>query len=406
VAFLPTKRTAVPKQGPISNELSADAEALFKEARQRERRRRLSGLAAVLTTCVVGFLVYELGFSGQAKTALSSTLLPAVDRAAFSNEGDLAFISEGRLWVLDGASDALTAVTRPSQQASSPAFSPDGRWLLYGVSTSSAVGASQAWLARSDGRSPRLVATGFDASGWLPDGRLIAGGRIWRVASNGALTRVGLAPSGLAAVSADGRLFVFFSRTLHVSPPKSSTGFDRLEVATSLNGKRTTWFQAPISFTSQSGLQGTFFVDAIALPAHEGILVRFASYCCDYADGVNMYEIRAPGAQPKNLGVTVGDTVSVGANATFAFTQGGNRYAWLTKAVETCSATIERCTRVRAPAHMLSLDPAYPPNGHELAFVEAASSQEANIGQAAVNRCKRDHDEWDDRNHLNADGSR
>jgi hypothetical protein len=220
-----------------------------------------------------------------------------------------------------------------------------------------------------------------------------AGGRLWRISSSGVLTRVGSAPSGLAAMSADGHLFVFFSRTLHVAPPRSSTGFDRLEVATSLNGKRTTWFQARVSFTPQSGLQGPFFVDAIALPDHEGILVRFAPYCCDYADGVNLYEIRAPGAQPKNLGVTLGDTVSVGPTGTFAFTEGGNRYAWVTKFVETCSAATERCTRVRIPAGTLSLDPAFGPDGHVLAFVEAAS-QESTIGQPAVPRWYATHSLW------------
>ena len=396
MAFVPTKRPAIPKQGPISNELSAEAEALFREARQRERRRRLIGLAAVLTACVVGFVVYAVGFSGQAKTALSSTPSPAVNRAAFSKLGDLAFVSKGQLWVLDGATDALAAVTQPglAQQASSPAYSPDGRWLIYGVSASYGVGARQAWLARADGSSPRLVATGFDAVGWLADGRLIAGDRLWRVASSGALTRVGSAPSGLAAVSSDGRLFVFFSRTLHVSPPRSSTGFDRLEVATSLNGKRTAWFQARVSFTPQSGLQGPFFVGAIALPGHAGILLRAAPFCCDYADGVTLYEIKAPGAQAKNLGATVGDTVASGPHGTFAFTQGGDRYAWVTKSVETCSAATQRCTRLRTPANTLSLNPAYSPDGHTLAFVEAASVTDSTIGQPDVRRWYATHSLW------------
>ena len=53
MAFQHTKRPAVAEPPPVVGDVSADAEALFKEARQRERRRRLIRLGVVVTICVV-----------------------------------------------------------------------------------------------------------------------------------------------------------------------------------------------------------------------------------------------------------------------------------------------------------------------------------------------------------------
>ena len=75
----------------------------------------------------------------------------------------------------------------------------------------------------------------------------------------------------------------------------------------------------------------------------------------DIADGSNLYEINARGTKPKQLGATVGLPVAIGSNGSFAITNGENRYAWLTKSVETCSAATARCSFVRtgAPSSVL-----------------------------------------------------
>jgi len=376
-----------------------DPQALFEEAHRRTRRRRLrGGIAVGLVLAVAGTVLLLRGSGSAATVAGTAAPAPAVDHAAFAGHGDLAFISRGRLWVLDGATGTLTPVTSPAQQPSGPQFSPNGRWLSYGVAASAATGASQTWLARADGTSPRRIGSGFDTRDWLPDGQLFLGGRLWRVTPSGALTPAGSTPSELLAPVPGERQYVFLSSTLRVTPPKSSTGVDRIEVSSSLDGKRTTWYEARVSYSRQSGLQGPTLSFATALPDVEGLLVGSSPYCCDVADGIDVYLIGAPGASPQNLGLTVGGntggTLSVGADGSFAFTRGGNRYAWMTKAVVRCSAPTGRCTRVSTAAGTLSLDPVFSPNGRTLAFVEAASMKASTIGLPAVQRWYRTHSLW------------
>jgi hypothetical protein len=73
MSFLPTRQRGAPLPPPTQGDLSADAEALFKEAKRRERRRRLGDLAVVIAICGAGLLVYDLGFrASTAKTSASS----------------------------------------------------------------------------------------------------------------------------------------------------------------------------------------------------------------------------------------------------------------------------------------------------------------------------------------------
>jgi TolB protein len=373
---------------PPPEDPEAEAEALFKEARRRTRRRRASRFALVASAATAAIAICDLVIGAQPRSSASATPMPAVNRSAFAGHGYLAFISRGTLWVLDGSSGSLTPVTGPSQQASDPAFSPGGRWLSYGV-------ANQTWLARADGSSPRLISSGSGGGSWLSGDLLLVGDGVWRISTGEGVTHAGSASTGLFPPSTGEHRYIFVSSTLRVAPDRRpSSGVMRLEVSSSLNGRRKTWFEMPVSFTPQGGLNEPAFTFALALPKGAGILVGGSTYCCDIADGVNVYEIKAAGAPRRSFGHTVGDTVSLGANGTFAFTRGANRYAWLTKAVETCSTATERCTRVPTAAGTLSLDPAFSPDGRTLAFVQAAGLDQTTIGQAEVLRWYATHSLW------------
>jgi WD40 repeat protein len=372
---------------PAREDFLADAEALFREARRRTRRRRLTRLVLALVIVGGGVLAYRVGFGTQATTALTSAPVPAVNKDAFAHRGILAFVSQGRLWVLDGTK--LTAVSRPYGQASSPAFSPNGRWLTYTLENG-----VQTWLARSDGSEPRLVAEAGATSGWLADGQLVAGTGIWHVSPAGSLTRVGTRPVGLLAWSPDGGRYVFASSTMTGPFTDYRKGVERLQVSSTLTGRRTTWYQAPVSFTKLSGLEGPFIDSAVVLPDADGILFRVDPDQMDDADGANLYEIASRGARPKTLGVTVGLPVTIGPNGAFAITSGGNRYAWQTKTVSACSARTAACSPMPTAHGVLSFDPAYSPDGEALAFIEAPSSAAANVGQTAVQRWYATHTLW------------
>jgi hypothetical protein len=96
---------------------------------------------------------------------------------AFDGHGRLAFVSAGRLFVLDGSPGGqptgLHAVATGSapagQTPGSPAWSPDGRWLAYLVGTPSADGAVTSgalWLAGPDGQGAHQVLAAVAGFAW------------------------------------------------------------------------------------------------------------------------------------------------------------------------------------------------------------------------------------------------
>lgn len=357
-----------------------EPEALIEEARARGRRRRRA-IAAVFAVVAAGvgvaFGIGRLGAGGSPAVAQSPPGGVFVDTKAFAGHGVLAFVSRGRLFVLDGSTGKVTAVTPPGQKASEPELSPNGAWLTYTVG-------ARVGLARADGRSGRIVGTG-DAR-FLPDGRLLLGHSIYRIGSSGP-TRVAAAPKGSVAWSADGSRFAFLSRSIVHGRNGAFRGVERLQVASSLTGARTTWLSHPISFTRSAGFAGYAINGFVVLPHGQGLLywidpMQSASLA---ADGQSVYELRTPGAQPVKLGVTVGETISVGPAGRLALGAGGNRYAWVTKSVETCSTASARCAPLRAGGK-LTLDPAWSPDG-TLAFVEAVAQPTAGtFDQPAIAR--------------------
>ena len=97
-------------QAPVEGtEFAPEAEALFREARKRERRRRFGvALAVLLVAGGAGAAVAIIGGGAgrTVQTTVSSPLGkggPTVDGKAFAHEGLLAFASNGALYVLDGA---------------------------------------------------------------------------------------------------------------------------------------------------------------------------------------------------------------------------------------------------------------------------------------------------------------
>jgi hypothetical protein len=350
------------------------------------------GTSIVVITLLLS--VFIVGGNGNGSGVGAVTYRPPdglaiANGASFRGEGNLAFVSKNRLFVLDGSSGSLRVITSSAHQASNLQFSPNGRWLAYSLDN------GQVWLAHADGSSARLVVTSGSLQ-WLPDGLLLAGNNLWSVATTGIPVRSGLATAGLLGWSPNGNEYVFETDSLTVDPPKTSHGIERLEVSNSLTGKRTLWYETPTSFDSKNGIHGNFIEHVTVLPDNEGLLVSTDPDDADDADGSGLYEIRSPGGAFKELAITLGQNVggdiSVGADGTFVIGAGGDRYAWSNKSVEICSVTVQTCTPIRTSSSILSLDPAWSPNYSALAFVEAAKMPEGNIGQQVVARWYATHE--------------
>jgi hypothetical protein len=312
-------------------------------------------------------------------------LPPYVNTTAFSGHGDLAFVSLGDLYVLDGASGHFVNVTGADLAASGPEFSPDSKWLTYETDYQGEI----SWLARADGLgSKRLAGT----ASWLPNGQLVlsspASISTFTVSNNEALLRTGGSAEARAVKAGSSVVYLFVTQALEVQPTKSSHGVERVETAASPGGRRTLWYEAPVSFSPAGGLQGNFVGNVSVLPGQGGLLLTISHYCCDYADGQDFYELRSPLGQPRLLGAVLNGSAvpTLGPSGTFAFESGGDRYAWVSKHVEQCAEATATCTRVPAPENELSVSPAWSPDGQTLAFVEASAEPEGAIGQSQVLR--------------------
>jgi WD40-like Beta Propeller Repeat len=321
-----------PPRPPAHDEL----EALIREARQRQRRRRLAGVAAVAVLAAVALAAFGIDSALPRRSAAQSSLTPIANAPAFAGHGNLAFVSRDRLWLLDGPTRRLVRVAGAG--ASSPTFSPNGRWLAWSQGT------TRFGLARSDGTGTRLVPS-HDTPTWLPDGRLLVGRAIYRVAG-GVPVEAGPAPKGLQSWTPDGTRYAF----VEIQPSRHRAGsyndVQRVEVSRSLNSPRKVWVEIRSRFTARSGFDRGA-IGRVAMLPEGGVLVWLDPMHSALlaADGEPVYEIRSPRAHPERLGVTLGNSLSLGTFGRFALGAGGDRIAWTAKRVITCAGG--RCIPLR-----------------------------------------------------------
>ncbi|MDX6473983.1 MAG: hypothetical protein QOK22_2799, partial [Gaiellaceae bacterium] len=392
--------------------VAPDVEALIEEARDRQRRRRrrlaaLSVAAAVLTA--TAFAALRLTSAG--RPAVENVPGgPMVNIAAFAHHGELAFISRNTLWVLDGARRSLRRIpTAPGQYPLQPAFSFDGDWIAW-VQTASppdtvAGGGDsrgQLWLARGDGRDAHSVDGLANATllGWSPntDVLAVAAGPISARVPYGAQTTVRLvAPDGsvrelLRARDVRGGVWSPDGRRVAVVLENPRL-VDTLTVYPVSGGAPTVWQR----FRPKDRLDGMrqILVDPAGWWRGLGIgLWIFGDGMVHNNDETPLDLVAAPGATPQFLAETLSDqtthvvaarsgTLAVVADVSHGFN--GGRVVWDEKQLQTCTRSTT-CRPVVVSASKVTLDPAWSPNGHTLAFVEAPDLSASGWSQTVLER--------------------
>lgn len=364
---------------------SSSAGPVIHDARHPSRKRR-AGLAlragfALLAGLLLGAgaAVSAVGRGDSPRVAETTAWQlqerpPVVDARAFHGHGDLAFVSLGGLYVLDGSDDKVVQVVPVGGGASDPQFSPNGKWLTF-----SAPGCVSCFhLAHGDGSGARVVPLrGSGRVAWLADGRLLAGNDVYRVGATGRLTTLGHVPVALVAWSAGWDEFAFETSDVKTAKDGAFRGKWVLELAPSLSARPALWYQSPISFdpASGKGFQGDQFAGAVVLPGHGGV-----AFWVDPGNSADhgtlpLYWLKRPSATPVALGPVLPSAVSVGKNGMFAVATGAGKYQWTGKQVEICQVSSGSCSEVRTPPGELSLDPAWSPRDAVLALVEADAGQ-------------------------------
>jgi dipeptidyl aminopeptidase/acylaminoacyl peptidase len=369
---------------------AVDPEALIEEARQRARRRRLFTFAAILALAAVGSLSYAVIRHGGGNSVVTDHIPHGlvVNARAFVGHGTLAFVSLGKLWVLDGNSGSLRVLPSTGSVPTQPLFSADGKWLAYlQQRTNAGTGDSYArlWIARADGRSAHLV-PGLKVSGlfgWNPRSDMLA-------ISTGPERRHQpcpcYSPTQLRVVSPSGSSHIVARAGWVDGAAWSPDGRQLAVAAIGLNkarlivyplggGHGRVWL-ARHGPQELNGMKSILFSVAGWWP-HVGIGVWvYGDGAVRNLDGTPLDAIASAGARPVPLGTTLSDqaidSVSGSARGDVAVVvdTGGGRAAWQDKHVELCSSTTHACHALPLRPGTVTVDPAWLPDGR-LLYAEA-----------------------------------
>ncbi len=335
--------------------------------------------------------------------------MAAVNAAVFSGYGRLAFVSAGRLFVLDGTVKGEPAVLHSvamgkvptGMAAGAPAWSADGRWLAFLVGKpgiDGAVSGGTVWIAAADGQHAKAVLRNAGTFAWSPKADVLAalsgtilytvhpgqpahglwgdpgftGGPVW--SPDGAQLAV-------AVINRDAKQR-FTSSAVDIIAARGGLGFSNFAFSASDAFILDAWWpggQGPLAWSDPLG-SASLAADGLPLVA--------------YSLGNGPY------------GVTLGTTLvhpsfAVPTRAGVTLVAGGERYAWRGKTIRSCDTsgkgTSVKCgPAMNATPAPVNLDPAWAPGAQEpvLAFVHGKALSSASVTQAALRAWYRTRQLW------------
>jgi hypothetical protein len=398
---------AAPAQALLQPGTESDpTEDLFPEARRRERRRRLIAAAVVIVVIAAAIaLASSFGNSSRPAGLVSKATAssPVVNARAFAHEGLLAFMSDRKLYVLDGSTGALRQAGRTATGAEEPTFSADGKWLAYiaaGAETHDELGYATAPYAPSsgplvissaDGSAARRIARVGEISSveWSPtsDQLLVVSGSgpyfgsaVWIVSASGSARRLYSGDESVygAVWSPNG------TQVALAIQPQRGDGPTTVETLPAAGGAPRVWSQ-PTAQNEQWLVPFGWWKDqGIALWTGGGGTAPGGD---GSNDGATLMIESSPGAPLRSLGRTppVAMTPVVASSTGWlAVGEGGNRVAMSKKSIETCAPVSDRCATVPEPSSVTAYDAVWSPDGSELAFIEAPSHTGIDFSLSAV----------------------
>jgi TolB protein len=379
----------------------AGAEALIREARERQRRRRRRMAVAGLILVAAGAVGYATTTSGGSAGArprkpvtsrpppAAAPQRPLVDAAALHGHGSLAFISRGSLWLVDGATETTDQLAVAADRPQTPTFSADGRWLAF--VTSPRRRPRNIVVVRADGSHPHLVPLPHPGDVmWSPTGNRLMVTSARRHSEVSAVNV--LEPRGARIVahvhdltdavwSPNGRAIAVTT----TDQPRGRTSILTYPVS---GGAGTTWFSVDNRHARLAGKNGLLLEPAGWWPGRGIGFWVVGDGQVNSLDKTPLYLIHAPSATPQRLGATLSNRTAVSSahNGRLATVETGRagRVLWQQKRVRVCLERSGGCRLLPSPQHTVTLDPSWSPNGRTLAFVRAPTRRSVGFPQHVV----------------------
>lgn len=330
-------------------------------------------LAAILNRTLQTLTVATPGADTEpGSSAPGNTLSNALDvnTAAFTDQGDLAFIRQGLLYTLDGATGEVKQLTE-SGRALQPAWSHDGQWLAFISPASREDGTGPLWLARRDGSQLLQVQglpglTGRDSFYWSPTANVLAvtmQDGIWLVPADGAASRL-IQSEGTfhLAWSPDGRSLAYNATLPSDEPANRSDALYTIAVDGGQPVEQLVTPQAGIQVTAwwPDGKGLLYWLD----PLHSASLA---------ADGMGLLSLRLGESEPELLasGLAHQGWQSLSPQGNLLMVKGDGRIVWAQKSLSTIDLADGNARELNNPEGSVAIDPSFSPDGSRIAFVAA-----------------------------------
>ena len=356
-------------------------------------RKLNAGLAGLVVAALTG-----CGGSGSAAGAPRSASqvagAPVVGANAFTGHGRLAFVSGGRLYVLDGTARGTAAVLHAvvigkvpaGQVPGSPAWSADGKWLAFLVGKPGADGAVSGgtlWIAGAQGQGARTVLRTSGPFEWSPKADVVAalsGAALMAVRPGqaahaiweepGLTGRVAWAPNGIwiavSVINRDARKR-FAGSSIDIIAPASGVALNNFAHSGTAALLIDGWWDDGNGLLAWSTPAGSALRAAGGLP-----LVAYGLS--------GPYDVTLATTLPYPSFVVPGPGSGV------SMVTGGDRYLWHGKTIASVTTAGTRGPGMDAEPAPVNLNPAWAPGtpAPAIAFVHASPKPPPGTGQAAL----------------------